>query len=405
MMDPRLIAFHLPQFHPIPENDLWWGKGFTEWNNVVKGRPLFSGHYQPHLPADLGFYDLRLPETRMAQAQLAADHGIHGFCYYHYWFHGRQLLERPVNDIVASGEPDFPFCLCWANENWTRRWDGHDAEVLMAQTYSEEDDRRHLEWLAPRFADGRYIRVHGKPLFLVYRARKLPDALRTTTAWRERAQQLGIGDLYLCRLEIYPDDREDPARLGFDAAVEFQPDWVTLGAPLRREARWGYARTLGLTDDLYQRHSIFDYGTLVERMLRKPLAPYRRFPCVTPMWDNAPRRQNYASIVHGSTPELYERWLRETIERFVPPSPEENLVFINAWNEWAEGNHLEPCQRWGRSYLDATRAVVSATREGLPSRHLPDLDGILGERGEKQMPSPRVPADVGRLGQTVGDEG
>ncbi|MDQ3627188.1 MAG: glycoside hydrolase family 99-like domain-containing protein, partial [Verrucomicrobiota bacterium] len=217
---PRAIAFYLPQFHPIPENDEWWGKGFTEWTNVAKTRPIYPGHYQPHLPNELGFYDLRLPEARDAQADLARDHGIHGFCYYHYWFNGRRVLERPFNEVLASGRPDFPFCLCWANENWTRAWDGREHDVLLAQHYSEADDREHIRWLCRAFADPRYIRIKGKPLFLVYRTTALPDPRRTTDIWREEARRLGIGELFLGRVESnFPGERGDPRPLGFDAAV------------------------------------------------------------------------------------------------------------------------------------------------------------------------------------------
>ena len=174
----RFLAFYLPQFHPIPENDEWWGPGFTDWTNVVRARPLVRGHYQPHVPADLGFYDLRLAEARAAQAAMAAEYGIDGFCYYHYWFDGRRLLERPFDEVLRSGQPDFPFCLCWANENWTRRWSGRDGEVLVRQTYSERDDLTHIRWLAEAFSDPRYLRIRGRPVFLVYRAASIPDAVQ-----------------------------------------------------------------------------------------------------------------------------------------------------------------------------------------------------------------------------------
>ncbi len=197
----KLIAFHLPQFYPTPYNDEWWGKGFTEWTNVTKARPLFEGHYQPHLPADLGFYDLRLCESRDAQAELASEYGIYGFCYYHYWFNGKQVLERPVDEILKLGTPDFPFCLCWANENWTARWDGGNKKILLEQVYTVEDDLDHIRWLCGAFSDPRYIRVEGKPLFLVYRSEVLPDAQATTQRWREEAMRLGVGELYLCLVE------------------------------------------------------------------------------------------------------------------------------------------------------------------------------------------------------------
>ena len=197
----RLIAHYLPQFHPIPENDRWWGKGFTEWTNVTKAQPLFEGHYQPHLPGELGFYDLRLGETRIAQAELARAHGIHGFCYYHYWFNGKKVLERPLNEMLRSGKPDFPFCICWANENWTRTWDGQDSHILLKQEYSADDDRRHIRELFRIFDDRRYIRVNAKPLFLVYRTENMPDPSRTAAIWREEARKAGIGEIYLCKVE------------------------------------------------------------------------------------------------------------------------------------------------------------------------------------------------------------
>jgi len=346
--ETRLIAIYLPQFHPIPENDAWWGKGFTEWTNVAKADPLFHGHYQPHRPGELGFYDLRLPEVRKAQADLAREYGIHGFCYYHYWFNGKLLLERPLQEVLKSGEPDFPFCLCWANENWTRRWDGGDHEILIQQKYSEQDDRDHIRYLAEYFRDPRYIRVDGKPLFLVYRANRMPDPSKTTRIWREEARRLGIGELYLCRVESFPDEHTDPSASGFDAAVEFQPDWTHVGPPVHHLAE--------------KDCRIYRYGDVAQRMTKKETPPYKRFPCVTPRWDNSPRWKRGATIFVDSTPELYERWLRSTLERFKPSSPEENIVFLNAWNEWGEGNHLEPDVRFGRGYLEATKRALDAAR-------------------------------------------
>jgi lipopolysaccharide biosynthesis protein len=358
--DARLITFYLPQFHPIPENDKWWGKGFTEWTNVAKARSLFPGHYQPHLPADLGFYDLRVPEVRQAQADLARQYGIHGFCYYHYWFTGKRVLERPFNEVLASGEPDFPFCLCWANENWTRRWDGNEQEVLMSQVYSVDDDRDHIRWLAEAFSDRRYVRVDGKPLFLVYRSAKLPDPRRTTDTWRDEAHRLGVGELYLARVESFADCRDgDPKAEGFDAAVEFAPDHLRYGPRLRFYGRrWEWKRKLGLVSKAYGTHSVHDYSDLAARAMARELPPYEFFRCVTPMWDNSARRKAMATIFEGSTPELYERWLSFVLEQAESQPPDRRIVFINAWNEWGEGNHLEPCLENGHRYLEATRRAL-----------------------------------------------
>jgi lipopolysaccharide biosynthesis protein len=351
----KLIAFYLPQYHPIPENDRWWGMGFTEWTNVTRARPIYRGHYQPHLPADLGFYDLRVPETREAQADLARLYGIYGFCYFHYWFGGgRRLLQRPFDEVLNSGQPDFPFCLCWANENWTRRWNGQDDQVLIRQEYSEQDDRAHIQWLLSAFSDRRYIRIEGKPLFLVYRAGVLPSAARTVQLWREETRRAGIGDLFLCAVDGN-FTRTDPRMIGFDAAVEFQPNLLFYQDLKQRVWLRLLRRTLG--------RPLLTYSELVRRSLVEPAPAYRRFRCVTPSWDNTPRRNAGAFVLEGSTPDLYRHWLTKVIGDSRPTADGEKVVFINAWNEWAEGNHLEPCQRWGRGYLEATRQALRTVAE------------------------------------------
>jgi lipopolysaccharide biosynthesis protein len=338
--DLRYLAFYLPQFHPIPENDEWWGEGFTEWTNVVRAVPSFPGHHQPHAPEPvLGYYDLRHPEIRELQAQLAREHGIDGFVYYHYWFGGRRLLEQPFDEVLSSGRPDFPFCLCWANESWTRTWDGLGNTVLVEQTYGGDDDRSHIHWLGGAFADPRYIRVDGRPLFLVYLASSLPDPRRTTDIWRDEARRAGLGELYLCRVEAV-SDRGDPTALGFDASVEFQPDWLRTG-PRLSMASDGIEPT------------VYSYPVTAELARINAPAPYKRYRCVMPGWDNSPRRGRAATVFAGSAPERYRRWLASVRAEFRPYSAEENLVFINAWNEWGEGNHMEPDERWGRAYLDA----------------------------------------------------
>ena len=357
----RHLAFYLPQFHPIPENDEWWGPGFTEWTNVAPARPRFKGHYQPHVPADLGFYDLRLPDTRRDQAALARAHGIDGFVYYHYWFDGKQVLERPFDEVLASGEPDLPFALCWANENWTRTWDGQDSEVLLAQSYAG-NERAHAEWLVRAFRDERYIRVDGKPLFLVYRAGHLPDPRATTRIWRDVARSAGIGEIFLCRVEGYPQERTDPTALGFDAAVEFAPDWMAL------RSFAGRVRNAAAKRLMPRRHArrpqLIDYDRLVARMEAKPQPDYLRFPCVTPGWDNTPRRREGGIVIRDNTPERYAAWVRHASAQAPQTPGGDSLVFVNAWNEWAEGAHLEPCQRWGHAFLEAHHEARVASAAG-----------------------------------------
>jgi 2-polyprenyl-3-methyl-5-hydroxy-6-metoxy-1,4-benzoquinol methylase len=355
---PKALAFYLPQFHPIPENDEWWGKGFTEWTNVTKARPLFPGHYQPHVPGELGYYDLRLPEVREAQAALAAEHGISGFVYYHYWFHGKQLLQRPFDEVLASGSPDFPFALCWANEEWTRNWDAQTGQVLMAQEFSDADDLAHIRWLATAFADDRYIKIDGRPLMLIYRPGQLPDPKRTAGIWRAEAQRLGFPDLYLCWVESRGQPTGGPEAFGLDATVAFMP----------RTGERIFTPLEGARE-----HRILDYKSATEAELERPPALWKRFPSVMVGWDNTPRRQHGATIYAGATPEVYERWLRSVVDSVSDVRPEENYLFILAWNEWAEGNHLEPDEHYGRAFLEATRAALlepPAARPGRPGELL-----------------------------------
>ncbi len=355
---PKALAFYLPQFHPIPENDEWWGKGFTEWTNVTRARPLFPGHYQPHVPGELGYYDLRVPEVREAQAELAAAHGISGFVYYHYWFHGKPLLERPFDEVLASGSPDFPFALCWANEEWTRNWDAQTGQVLMPQEFSDEDDLAHIRWLAKAFSDDRYIKIDGRPLMLIYRPGQLPDPKRTAEIWRAEAQRLGFPDLYLCWVESRGQPTGGPEAFGLDATVGFMPPTSPrIYAPM----------------EAFRDHRVVDYRTAFEAELDRTPPPWKRFPSVMVGWDNTARRQHGATIFAGATPEAYERWLRSTVDALSGVPEEENYLFLLAWNEWAEGNHLEPDQRYGRAFLEATRAVLldpSDHRRGRPGELL-----------------------------------
>ena len=367
-MRHRIIAINLPQFHPFKENDEWWGKGFTEWTNVVKARPRFKEHYQPHLPTDTGFYDLRLPEARQMQADMAREAGIYGFCYYHYWFNGKQLMERPVNEILKSGEPDFPFMLCWANENWSRKWDGGEQEILIKQNYSEEDDMEHIRWLCKNvFCDKRYIRVDGKPVFIVYRTALFPDLQKTIKTWRKIAKEEFGLELYLMHADFpsnnYPDN---PLNYSMDASFDFQPIaiWKYMTRIRYERLRYWSWRIRILRSRKWFRNYIdnlpyvYSYKDYVEKMKSMDFHP-RSYPCVSPGFDNSPRRvgRNF-TYIEGSTPELYGEWLEDSIKRFQPFSKNENFVFINAWNEWAEGNHIEPCDKWGRKYLDVTKEVI-----------------------------------------------
>jgi len=343
----RLIAFYLPQYHPIPENDHWWGKGFTEWTNVTKAVPNFTGHHQPRLPADLGFYDLRLPEVREEQADLARRHGVYGFCYYYYWFAGKRLLNRPLDDVVQSGRPDFPFCVCWANENWSRRWDGLDTEILIAQDHSDEDDLNFIKTLEPALRDRRYIRMDGRPLLLVYRPSLLPDAARTADIWRRYCREAGLGELYLATVQSF-GNTDDPRGFGFDAAVEFPPHAMAVLAEQPANL---------LNPDFQGR--FYDYVATANFFMNRPPMPYPFFRTAMPSWDNTARRQDASDIFLNAEPEYYERWLKHLVDETRQfRQGDERLLFVNAWNEWAEGNYLEPDRKFGHRYLETTRNAL-----------------------------------------------
>lgn len=353
----RLIAFYLPQFHPIPENDQWWGKGFTEWTNVAKAKPLFPDHYQPHLPADLGFYDLRLSEARLAQAELAREHQIEGFCYWHYWFSGKRLLERPFNEVLVSGQPDFPFCLAWANETWSRRWLGEEKDIIQKQTYSAEDDLNHARWLLPVFADKRCIRVQERPLFLIYRPLDLPEPKRTTETLRQECVKNGLPEPYLVGINAHCSHL-DCRTVGFDGTLNFEPQLGVLPDFLEDGQKFSkFKRNLQL-GIISPRLKIYDYTAARQLMLaRKKDFPV--YPAIFVGWDNTPRRGHNSIVMINSESEHFASGLTEMIGSVLAKPYDDRLVFINAWNEWAEGNHLEPDLKNGLQFLEMVRKVNS----------------------------------------------
>lgn len=370
--DVKLIAFYLPQFHPTAENDAWWGPGFTEWNNVSTAKPMFEGHFQPHIPADLGFYDLRLPETRNAQARLAQEYGVYGFCYYYYWFSGRRILERPLQEVFESGQPDFPFCICWANESWSRRWDGSDAELLIAQEHDPEKDIDFIYDILPLIKDPRYITVDGEPIVIIYRVGLMPNPKKVFSAWRTIARENGLSGLHICMAETF--GAHGPYQYGCDSAVEFPPHKI-VSEVINSEI-------CDLPKDFTG--NIYDYQQVIQNDLLIEQPSYTRYRTVMPSWDNTSRRGKAGNIVHGATSELYETWLRQVVaDTKQRVSGDRRLVFINAWNEWAEGTHLEPDRKNGRNILEATRRAVSDQSDW---RVL--LDGL---RLRKQVTSEEMP--------------
>ena len=352
------IAIYLPQFHPIPENNEWWGNGFTEWTNVTKAKPLFEGHYQPHLPADLGFYDLRLEEARVAQETLAKSKGIHGFCYYHYWFNGKRVLEDPLKRKLNNIKEDLPFMMCWANENWTRVWNGGESDVLLKQEYSDEDDFNHIQELITYFNDERYIKVNGKPMFIIYRPNLFPDIRRTIALWRTEVKKAGFPDLYIgCTKAV--DYENLLNENGFDFAFEFQPSFSNRPQPIKNSFLRRYfieflRRIKAPIKNKYE--LVYDYEAFAKLQIDRGFKS-NCYPTITPMWDNSARRKVNYFILHNSTPDKYKYWLKHLKDNYPWEKMPEPFLFINAWNEWAEGSYLEPDTKNGLKYLEAVKEV------------------------------------------------
>ncbi len=357
----KYIAFYLPQFHPIPENDKFWGKGFTEWSNVTRAVPIFSGHYQPQLPIDLGFYDLRMVETIKRQAELAKQYGIFGFCMYLYWFGGKRLLETPLELLYKNKDIDINYCLCWANENWTKRWDGLENDVIISQQHSPEDDINFIADVSKYFSDERYIKVDGSPLLIVYRPQIFPDPKRTVERWRNYCRENGIGEIVLYSCNTFGFN--SPEQFGFNGAVEFPPHNFKIPMPINSELWMANTNFSGI---------VYDYKTFVEeKMYEIKNRTCKTFATVVPSWDNTARKPNNSLIFHNARPSIYKKWLKDVSEWTIRNmQQQERFVFINAWNEWAEGAHLEPDRRFGYSYLKATADVLSGLESTLDNRKI-----------------------------------
>lgn len=354
--DPKLIAYYLPQFYPFKENDEWWGKGTTEWNNVSRSVPQYLGHYQPRLPGELGYYDLRLKENIVRQVELAKLYGIFAFCYYFYWFDGKRLLDRPLDLFLESKEINFPFCLCWANENWTRRFESISGEVIMKQSTTVESYERFIFSLEKYFNDERYFSINGKKVLIVYQPTYIPNCEYVIDYWRRVCNEKGIGDIYIIAVKT-PVDSIDFISLGFDALTEFQPRNVGMSDEIRVSPK----DMKFFVESFYG--NIFDYEKIITNKIYLQDTSDKLYKAVMPMWDNTPRRNNKGSIFHGSTPQLYQNWLSNVIKYTNEREDlDDKLVFINAWNEWGEGAYLEPDRRYGYAYLQATRNAIELNR-------------------------------------------
>lgn len=360
----RAIAFYLPQFHSIPENDKWWGKGFTEWTNVTKAKPLYKGHRQPNLPSDLGFYDLRLPEVRQQQADLARNAGIEGFCYWHYWFgNGKRLLERPFNEVLNTGEPDFPFCLAWANQTWTGIWHGAKNRILIKQEYPGLPDYiKHFEYLLTAFRDDRYITIDGLPLFLIYKPLSIPNLDQFIDIFREMSLKSGLKGIHISG--CFDTNYTDPETIGLDSIV--YSNFRNINRCSKKSfSKLNVIRKINQIKYLINKHpvKVFDYKDAIKAWEDYDHFKFQYFPVAIPNWDNSPRSGNNSYIIQNSTPDQFQLHLNNTLERVKERPQNQRLIFIKSWNEWAEGNYLEPDIQFQDKYLKAVSDVLLQTNK------------------------------------------
>jgi lipopolysaccharide biosynthesis protein len=343
-------CFYLPQFHEIPENNAWWGDGFTEWTNTEKTLAMFHGHRQPRKPSDLGYYDLSKVCSIRKQAELARSYGISGFTFYYYWFDGARLLETPMDLLISNKDIDIKFNICWANENWTRTWDGLEKDVLIAQKHSAKNDRKIIKDMIPIMMDGRYTRVNGKPLVTIYRPDQLPDPNRTADIWRKTCRKAGVGEIYLCSTTSFIN--HDPTEIGFDAVIEFPPNNTAPKTAAIDECLWHHANE--------KRPAVFSLESVARGSEQYSSENYRIHRGVCPQWDNSARKGNQATIFVHDDPHIFEKWCDNAISDIVQSYSErsQRLLFINAWNEWAEGAYLEPDNVKGYEYLEALKKAL-----------------------------------------------
>lgn len=352
----RVIAFYLPQFHPIPENDEWWGKGFTEWTNVGKAKPLFRGHYQPRIPADLGYYDLRVSEVREAQSEMAKFAGVEGFCYYHYWFAGKRLLERPFNEVLNSGKPDFPFCLCWANETWSGIWHGAPNKVLIEQSYNGiEDYTKHFYTILDAFLDDRYLKVDGKPLFYVYKPLNIPDSKLFLDCWMELALKNGLKGIHFVGQSFDTNQATKIIGLGYDAVNTHWQKSIMINY---HTVKFTWNKLSEIFFNSKYKLSVWDFNDFVNKFSNDLDCQQNYYPTILSGWDNSPRSGKRGQIFVNYTPEVFDLHVKNVLSKTIKKSNNANIVFLKSWNEWAEGNYVEPDLKYGWDFLNVLRKNI-----------------------------------------------